>query len=310
MNNTLANRLQPKHFTLIKAIGELGQLSLAAGQVSMTQPAASRMLAEIERIVGTAVFLRTPKGMEATEVGAALVRRSEILLQEMREAMREVDAIKRGASGTVSVGAVTGGALGYIVPAISTLKAEARTADIYVDVAPSGTLISNLVSGQFDFVLGRIPVGVDARQFHIRHARTEEVDLIVHQSHPLANSTDLGMTDLLHFPWVMQGPGAPVRQAVENAFIDAGTTLPVDVVNTTSLLVMIAMIAASNAITPLSREVSDLLCRQTTGAGLCCLKIRRPIIVLPYHMISMKNRHMSTLAARLQDLVLQEFTTR
>jgi DNA-binding transcriptional LysR family regulator len=310
MVNPLLTRLQPKHFNLVRAIFELGQLNLAAVQLSMTQPAASRLLAETERIVGAEIFVRTPKGMEPTELGQALARRAEILLEEMREAMREVDAIKRGATGTVRVGAVTGGALGYIVPAIRALKIEARTADIHVDVAPSGALISNLVSGQFDFVLGRIPVGVDARQFDIRHARTEEVDLIVHQTHPLANATSLGMADLLHFPWVMQGPGAPVRQSVEHAFIQAGTSLPVDVVNTTSLLVMIAMIATSNAIAPLSQEVSDLLCRQTTGAGLCRLAIKMPIVVLPYHMISLKSRSMSTLASRLQDLVLQEFVAR
>ncbi|MDQ0456142.1 LysR family transcriptional regulator [Rhizobium paknamense] len=310
MSILLPQRLQTKHFSLIKAISDMGQISLAAASLSMTQPAASRMLAEIERIVGLPVFQRTPKGMEPTEIGVALSRRAETLIEEMREAMREVDAIKRGASGTVRVGAVTGGALGFIVPAVRALKSESRTAEIHVDVAPSGALIGNLLSGQFDFVLGRIPVGVDARQFHIRYALPEEVDLIVHQTHPLANVGKLGMGDLLHFPWAMQGPGAPMRQAVENAFAEAGTGLPSDVVNTTSLLVMIAMIATSNAIAPVSREVSDLLCRQTTGAGLCRLDIRVPINVLPYHLISLKSRRMSTLASRLQDLVLQQFSSR
>ncbi|MGG7516745.1 LysR family transcriptional regulator [Allorhizobium undicola] len=310
MSDVLSQRLQPRHFSLIKAIADLGQLSLAAASLSMTQPAASRMLAEIEKIVGATVFVRTPKGMEATEIGNALARRAETLLEEIREAMREVDAIKRGASGTVRVGAVTGGALGYIVPAIRALKAESRMAEIHVDVAPSGALVSNLMSGQFDFVLGRIPFGIDARQFDIRHALAEEVDLVVHQRHPLAGVGMLHMGDLQHFPWAMQGPGAPMRQAVEHAFVEAGANLPNDVVNTTSLLVMIAMIASSNAIAPVSREVSDLLCHPGSGAGLRRLDLSSPINVLPYHMIALKSRRMSALASRLQDLVLQQFVNR
>ena len=56
----LANRLQLRDFRLIQVIRETGQLALAAERLAMTQPAASRMLAGIERMVGTPVFIRHP----------------------------------------------------------------------------------------------------------------------------------------------------------------------------------------------------------------------------------------------------------
>ena len=310
MLDTPTNRLLPKHFSLIRAIAEYGQLSLAANSLAITQPAASRMLADIERHVGAPVFVRTPKGMEPTAVGSALARRARNLLEEINEAAREVDAIKRGLTGTVRVGAVTGGAVGFIVPAIQTLKAEAETADIHVDVASSGMLIADLLAGQLDFALGRIPAGIDARQFDILDARVEEVDLLVHQSHPLANASNLSVGNLVHFAWVMQAPGAPVRQAVESVFIENSAPIPSNIVNTTSLLVMIAMLASSNAIAPMSREVSDLLCRHTTGTGLCRLDVRTPIIVSPYHLLTVKGKRMTPVAARLRDLVMREFHDR
>ncbi|WP_235916632.1 MULTISPECIES: LysR family transcriptional regulator [Alphaproteobacteria] len=310
MSEILASRLLPKHFSLIRAVVEYHQLSLAANALAMTQPAASRMLADIERHVGAAVFVRTPKGMEPTAIGRALARRAENLLEEIREATREVEAIRRGLTGSVRVGAVTGGAVGYVVPAIKALKIEAETADIHVDVAPSDTLIAELLAGQLDFVLGRIPTGIDARQFTISGMLEETVDILVHQSHPLANAERLTMADLVHFPWVMQAPGAPVRQALEQVFIAEGAPIPSNIVNTTSLLVMIAMLAASNAIAPFSREVSDLLCRQTTGSGLTQLDIRQPISVAPYHLISLAGKRMSPIAVRMRDLVIGEFESR
>ncbi|MHA7971137.1 LysR substrate-binding domain-containing protein [Rhizobium sp. CAU 1783] len=310
MSDILANRLLPKHFSLIRAVAEYGQLSLAANALALTQPAASRMLAEIERHVGAAIFVRTPKGMEPTAIGSALARRAQNLLEEIREAAREVEAIRRGMTGTVRVGAVTGGAVGYVVPAIQTLKAEAEAADIHVDVAPSGALINDLLAGQLDFVLGRIPNGVDARQFSIVGVLSEEVDLLVHQSHPLAYAERLTMADLVHFPWVMQAPGAPVRQALEGVFIEQGAAIPSNIVNTTSLLVMIAMLAASNAIAPMSREVSELLCRHTTGSGLLQLDIELPIAVAPYHLITVAGKRMTPIAARMRELVMSEFDSR
>lgn len=308
MSERIANRLLPKHFALIRAIEETRQLSLAANVMAISQPAASRMLSEIEKLIQAPIFVRTPKGMEPTAVGSALARRAKSLLEDIREAAREIDAIRRGLSGTVRVGAVTGGAVGYIVPAIQALKSEAESADIHVDVTASGTLISDLLAGHHDFVLGRVPAGVDARQFEIVGAFDEQVDLLVHQRHPLASATHLRIADLVHFPWVMQAPGAPMRQAMESTFVHHSAPIPANIVNTTSLLVMIAMLASSNAIAPMSREVSDLLCRQTTGSGLRALDIASPVSVVPYHLIMLKGRRLTPVAARLRDLVLAEIS--
>lgn len=310
MSEYLSNRLLPKHFNLIHAIRETGQLSLAAQALAISQPAASRMLAEIERLVDAAVFIRTPKGMEPTAIGLALARRAQNLLEEIREASREVDAIKRGLSGTVRVGAVTGGAVGYVVPALQTLKSEAGAADIHVDVGASGPLIADLQAGELDFVLGRVPAGVDVRQFDILGSLDEEVDLLVHEVHPLAGVGGLSMADLVHFPWVIQAAGTPMRQAVESVFIAQSVPVPSNIVNTASLLVMIAMMASSNAIAPMSREVTELLCHPSGGTGLRSLDIKNTITVEPYHLITLKGKRLSPVATRLRDLVIGEFERR
>ncbi|QLF68832.1 LysR family transcriptional regulator [Peteryoungia desertarenae] len=310
MSENMVHRLQPKHFSLIRSIAELGQLSLAAQALALTQPAASRMLGEIERYVGTAVFNRTPKGMEPTPVGLALARRAQNLLEEIHEAAREVDAIRRGMTGTVRVGAVTGAAVGYVVPAIQSLKDEAPGADVHVDVAPSLKLVHDLIAGHLDFVLGRVPASMDPRQFRVDNAFTEDVDIVVHQTHPLVNVDNVHLSHMTHFPWVMQAPGSPLRLAVESVFIEQGTPIPANIVNTTSLLVMIAMLASSNAIAPMSREVADLLCRQTRTAGLCTLKVDVEMTVMPYHLISFSSKRMTPIAIRLRELLLKEFELR
>lgn len=310
MAEILINRLQPKHFALVASINELGQLSLAAQALALTQPAASRMLSEIERYVGSAVFTRTPKGMEPTTIGSALARRAQNVLEEIREASREVEAIRRGLTGKVRLGAVTGGAVGYVVPAIKAMKARSAEVEIHVDVASSAELIRNLLSGHYDFILGRVPPGIDARQFHIEGSAMEEMEIVVHRTHPLASMDRLCLSDMAHFPWIMQEPGTPLRLAVEANFIDEGAPLPRNIVNTTSLLVMIAMLASSNAIAPMSREVSDLLCRQTSVGDLCTLKVETPIIVAPYHVISVLGKHLSPMALHLRDLLLADLDAR
>ncbi len=300
------SRLKLSHFRLVAAIAEHGQLSPAAASLSMTQPAASRMLTQIEAIVGAPLFERHARGMSATEVGRMIVRHADTLLTELRETMLEVDEYKLGKGGRVRVGAVTGAAVGYVMPAIQKLKAASPNADVHIDVAPSEALIRDLLAGHFDFVLGRVPPPYDPRDFIIARGRVETVDLVVRKNHPLAGTNAASIADLGGFEWVMQSVGAPVRVAVEDAFLGAGAALPRNIINTTSLLAMIALLMTSDAIAPLSREVSELLRGNGGGLGLAVLPIHEPIVVAPYHLLSLRSRRLSPLASRLRGLVSQE----
>lgn len=299
----LANRLQLKDFRLILAIFETGQLALAAEQLAMTQPAASRMLAGIERAIGAAVFIRHPKGMVPTPIGEILARNAVGLLNGLDQTLSEVHAVGLGRAGTARVGAVTGSAVAFVVPAIHQLKKTAAKADIHVDVAPSDALIAGLLKGEYDFVLSRIPPGTDARQFNIRRGRVEVIRFLVRKNHPLANREALKLGELAGFEWVIQAPHTPMRQAVEEAFVAQNIPLPEEIVNTTSLLVMIAYLSSTNAIGPISREVADLLGPKGIESGLTALELEEPIIVNPYHLISRKNQVMSPLAQQLRELV-------
>ena len=304
----LTNRLQIKDFRLVLAIQETGQLALAAEQLAMTQPAASRMLAGIERIIGAKAFIRHPKGMSPTPVGEALARNAANLLRGLEETEREVRAVGAGLTGSARVGSVTGGAVGFVVPAIQELKKIARGADIHIDVAPSDVLIDGLIRGDYDFVLSRIPAGTDPRGFCIHRGRVEIICFLVRKHHPLASRKYLKVPDLAGYEWIIQAPPTPMRQAVEETFIANGISLPSEIVNTTSLLVMIAYLDSTNAIAPVSREVGELLAPDAAGTDLIVLNLEEPIIINPYHVISLRSRIMSPLATQLHGLVINALT--
>ncbi|MFN7052400.1 MAG: LysR family transcriptional regulator, partial [Gemmobacter sp.] len=210
--------LKPAQLRLLTAIARHGQLQLAAAEVSLTQPAASRMLAEIERSLGAPVFLRQPKGMEPTEIGQIVLRRAQAMLREMRSMAAEVQALREGFGGAVRVGAVTGPAVGYLVPAIRQIKRDSPGAEITVDVAPSRDLLRHLAAGDLDFALARVLPEYDSRDFDIRPMRDEKVALLVREDHPLARAPVVTLTELMDYEWIMQDRGAPIREATLEAF--------------------------------------------------------------------------------------------
>lgn len=299
----IVNRLQWRHLKLIHAISEDGQLTVAAERLAITQPAASRMLAETEAIIGQRLFERNPKGMVPTAIAEVLIRHAESLLRGLAATASEVSAFSSGKTGTVRVGSVTGAAVAYVVPAIQALKQDAKGADVFVDVASSDRLMEGLLSGNYDFILSRIPAEMDVRRFDVLQGRVEEVEFLARPGHPLLKSESASLRDMAGYSWVIQASGTPMRQAVEETFIANGISLPDEIVNTTSLLVMIAYLQTSNSISPISSEVGDLI-RSSDAGGMQSIKLQHSIIISPYHLIQRKSAISSPLAQRLKELVI------
>ncbi len=306
MDIGLSRNLKVNQLRLIAAIAEYGQISLAADALAMTQPAASRILADVEKIIGAKLFERHAKGMELTLVGRALAQRSHNMLVELRDLSREVQELKRGEGGVTTVGAVTGAAVGFVIPAIQQLKAVSPKAEISVNVETSDALVHDLLTGNNDFVLARLSKNFNPNDFDIHPARHETVKLLVRHDHPLANAEEISVHDLSTYEWVMQSHRAPIREAVEAVFMKGGENIPTNITNTTSLLAMIAILVSSSAIAPLASEVSDLLLGDKVRARLVALSLKEPIEMSPYYLLQVKGRRLSPVANRLRRLVMAE----
>lgn len=306
MSNDPVLALRPTHWRLIAAIHQSGQLQMAAEDCGMTQPAASRMLAQIEHICAAPLYERTPKGMRATPIGAMLGKRAGAMVQDMRDVAHELSQMREGRGGSVRVGAVTGPALGYLVPAVRALKASSSTVDVTVDVAPSAVLARGLVNGTLDFALTRLPLEFDRADFILQPARDEHVGLLVRRDHPLTVATRVTLADLAGFEWVIQERGTPIRLAVEEAHASRGLVTPRNVVNSSSLLLTIALLAQTDAIAPMSEEVVALLISEPVAAGFVRLPLDAEIQVSPYYIVTAKARTLSPTAHRLRNLVARE----
>ena len=296
--------LKPGQLRLIHEIAESGQLQLAAEAVGMTQPAASRMLAETERQIGAALFMRQPKGMEPTEIGAAVLRRARVILREMGSMASELRNLRDGSGGSVRIGAVTGPAVRYLVTAVREVKEDAPGADITIDVLPSRDLLTHLAAGDMDFVLARILPEFDSRDFNILPLQDEKVALMARAGHPLARAPVVTLAELQSYEWIMQQRGSPIREAALAGFAALGLSEPSNVVNSPSTLLTLAYLAQTDAVAPLSDEVAALLIQPPLSAGFVVLPTAHDIRVSRYYLLDLKRRPLSPLAQRLRERLL------
>ncbi|MBL8582891.1 MAG: LysR family transcriptional regulator [Rhizobiaceae bacterium] len=293
------------HMRMIAALEQSGQVSAAAQSLNISQPAASRMIAEMEAIVSAPLCERLPRGIELTPYGKALARRARIVLLEMREVGREIADLKAGRGGSVFLGAVTAPAIELAVPAIREIRRRHPNVEISMQVDTSDVLARELLAARHDLVIARIPEDLNPRLFEARVIGIERACLIVRRGHPLMDGAPVPIGRLSGFDWVLQPGGSLLRRALEAQFLAHGAPLPHRVLNTASLLLTLVMVAQSDAIAAVSVEVARFI-QGDIGGAIDVLHADFDITVRPYSLITVRNRTLSPAAELLRDFIMRE----
>jgi len=299
--------LKLNHLRMIVAIEDSGQISAAAEVLNISQPAASRMLSEMESITKTSLYERVARGVVLTTFGAALARRARKILLELREASREIGELKSGKGGSVFIGAVTAPAMSLVVPAINKVRKAYPGIEINIQVETSNVLARELLAARHDFIIGRIPDDLNPRLFEVTEIGIERACLIVRSSHPLMKQKTSSLADVRDYDWVFQPPGTLLRRTIEDVFLSRGVALPENIVNTSSLLLTCAIICETDAIAPVAVDVAQFLASQGSNASdVRMLPIDFDINVKPYSMITARERALPPSARLLYDIILEE----
>lgn len=302
----LRSGLKLSHMRMIAGLDEHGSVSAAAGALNISQPAASRMIAEMEAILSARLLDRLARGVALTPYGLALARRARSILIELREVDREIADLRTGKGGTVFIGAVTAPAVDLAMPAISELREIHPKLDISIQVEASNVLVRELLASRSDFVIARVPDDQNPRLFDTRVIGIEKACLIVRRGHPLASRRKVTLADTRDFDWVLQPVGSLLRRTIEQHFLTRDVSPPDRVLSTSSFLLTLATVARSDAIGAMSLEVARFL-RGNPGlsASIEILPLDFEIEVQPYSLITVRNRLMSPAATMLYNAILK-----
>jgi molybdate transport repressor ModE-like protein len=303
----LRGGLKLSHFRLIAAIADRGQVSAAAESLNISQPAASRLLHEMEAVLKAPLCERAARGMVLTRFGEAIARRARAILLEIREANREIAELKTGHGGSVSMGAVTAPAIGLAVPAIRKVRSLYPAIKINCQVETSNVLARDLISARYDFVIGRIPDDLSPHLFNAKPLGIEKACIIARSGHPLLEHEPCSLEQLSHCDWVFQPPGAMLTRAVELMFLERDIPLPGNIVTTSSVLLTMALVTGSDAVAPIAEEVANFIASHSSRAGeISILRTNFDIMLQPYNLITARGRALPPSAKLLHDLILDE----
>jgi DNA-binding transcriptional LysR family regulator len=141
------------------AVVEEGSLSGAARRLGLTQPTVARHIDALERAVGAELFLRTPRGMLATDMGRALEPYAQTLAATAAALMREASGARGAVRGAVRVSASEVIGVEHL-PQIFT-RLRRRHPDLVVELVVSNT-VDDLIHRGADIAVRNVEPTQDA----------------------------------------------------------------------------------------------------------------------------------------------------
>lgn len=249
-----ASRLKTRHLLLLLHLYEQRSVVRAAEAANMTQPAASKLLAEMEDMLGVQLFERHARGVEPTWYGQVLIRRARSALSEIGRAHDEISALRAGRMGQASIGTVVNPGTTLVPQAIAAVKRDFPDILIRVEMDYSRPLVAKLLDGQLDIVIGRIMGPEGAGELDFEPLADEPHSVIVRAGHPLAQRSKVTHADLVDYGWIMPPAASVLRTRLDSVFLEHGLSPPQSIVETSALPVIIHLLRHSDMLAALPAE--------------------------------------------------------
>ena len=255
-SSLLDGRLKFRHLLLVDAISRHGTLVMAADELLITQPAATRTLRELEQMLGVTLFERHARGLAPTPFSEAFSTHARAVLAQVRQAQRHIDELKDADRGRLVIGTHLAGAVALLPRAVASLKERHPMLTVVVREGLPSMLLAELEAGIVDLIVGRLTQPSDEIFTRIR-LHEESIRLVVREDHPLAGTAVHDLTKLSEFPWILPSSETRLRAELETFFTRHGVNLPQNRVETTSYVAVRHLIAHTDAVAALPEDIVE-----------------------------------------------------
>jgi DNA-binding transcriptional LysR family regulator len=210
-----------------------GSFSKAASELGLSQPALSKTIHRLERLLGVSLFSRSSLGVTPTAHCQRIIMHLQLIEAEM-----EVVFSKGDKSPHLAIGCHPLSSESIVAPALRRLLALSPEMSIAAIEGRRRVLVADLRVGALDLVVAPItnddisPDLVEDELFYDRMV------IVVRANHPLANQKNLTLKDLLGYRWLVPPADSYIRRQIDRELLCEASVIPklVDAVNSVNVM--------------------------------------------------------------------------
>ncbi|WP_332682124.1 LysR substrate-binding domain-containing protein [Bosea sp. (in: a-proteobacteria)] len=253
MRSRIKARLKLRQLEIVIAVAEQGSFLAAAHMLSITQPAVSKAVQDVEGIVGHPIFDRMARGVMINPFGRILVERGRAILSLVERLSDDVRLIEQGRAGTLVIGALPTAATSVLPPTLGRLRASNPELDIRLVQGRTAELMPQLESGKLDLIVGRLYELETAHDVHREAIYHEPISVLVRAGHPLIGRQQIAPAETAECGLVLPSLEQRLGQEIDAVIAYSGLGLPAAPLRSTSISFIRELILSSDYITVLPR---------------------------------------------------------
>jgi DNA-binding transcriptional LysR family regulator len=293
-HDRLKRRVKLRDLDTLMAVAQAGGMRKAAERLHMSQPAVSKAIAELEGALGVRLLDRTSKGVEPTVYGRALLRRGQVIFDELRQGVNEIGFLAEPGVGELSIGCGES-LMASLVPAVIDRMHRQHPRLVFKMESGDPPVLLN------HFLRERICEMVMLRPWEVLTDPDLQVEPLFHERIAVVADTrsawarrrKLGLAELIDEPWILSHvevlPGSPVMQAFE----DQCTGLPKNLTLSGSLNLRYSLLATGRYLTVMPSTVLKFC----PGRGAVkALPVELPRWPIPTVVATLRHRVLSPVA--------------
>jgi LysR family transcriptional regulator, benzoate and cis,cis-muconate-responsive activator of ben and cat genes len=239
------------------AVAEERHVGRAAERLHMAQPPLSRQIQALEEELGTRLFERTPKGVEPTAAGQALLAEVPNLLALAQRAAERTRLAGQGVVGRLDVGLFGSGVLDVIPRVLARFHAARPQVKIALHNMTKAEQLQALRERRITVGFNRLVP--DEPGIVVRTVMREPLVVALPDTHPLAARRRLRLADLDGEPMIVY-PNVPMHglaQEVADAFKAEGARLVVEQ-EVEDVLTAVALVASGFGVAVTTQSATNL----------------------------------------------------
>ncbi len=286
----IGRRVRLRDLHILSAVVRWGSMAKAAPHLAMSQPAVSEAIAHLENALRVRLLDRGPRGIEPTIYADALLKRGNVVFDELKQGIKDIEFLSDPGKGEVRISSPEILSAWLIPAAIDSLLREKPNITVRVYQQDANILeFRELYDRNVDLVVNRIPADFSHEDLKIDPVIADQHFVVVGAQSRLARRRNVGLRDLANEKWIFP-PNPVVRAVVQQAFESEGLLAPSASVAADSVLVRVHLIATGRFVSVLPASVLRSVVAQMSFKVLPIkFKTKAPPIV----SIRLKNRTVS-----------------
>jgi len=260
----------------------------AARASGLTQPAITQSIKELESFVGVQLFERGTTGVVPTIFGNALERRARLIYFEIERATDELEQIRDGTKGVVTIAISTAAALAVLPPAFAHFRKNFPQVEVRLHEASIPSTLPKLLEGGVDFIVSQLLPGT-LHEWGVRSLYSSSMIGAVRAGHPILQERSI--SDYPAAEWLLPYDDENGPDLLRQLFSGGHVRPPSQIVRCTSTAMGLRLVGSSDLIgvfvkTMVSREfphydLVELPLQEALAPLEVCVITRKQAVLTP-----------------------------